>query len=119
MFDPVGTSARATAEQLSPHYGPKLSIDVEVALQERENSSGSERFFVDPISLASLIVSIASFAWTVYNDLRKKKTEPSADDLTKTIRIEFADSKVADPAVRDQVAKVVATELVKAAGSAS
>lgn len=34
---------------------------------------------MDPVALASLIVGVASLAWTIYADLRKHAAEPAAE----------------------------------------
>jgi hypothetical protein len=75
MTDPVSTGARAAAERLTPDFGPGLAADVEAALHTRGSQQRPEQYF-DPISLGALIVSIATLAWTIYTDLKKKTPQP-------------------------------------------
>jgi hypothetical protein len=114
MSDPIGDGARAAAERLSAQYGPRLTMDVEAALYARGQEQRPEQF-IDPISMAGLIVAIASLAWTVYTDLKNKKAQPSKDVVTRTVRIELRnrdDASKATPEITD----VVVTEVLKAAG---
>jgi hypothetical protein len=58
MTDPAADAARAAAVILAPSHGPNLPAEVEAALAARH---GPGRY-LDPVSLASLIVSIATLA---------------------------------------------------------
>ena len=69
MTDPAADAARSAAAILAPDLGPNLPAEVEAALAARDGQQRPDRF-LDPVSLASLIVSIATFAWTIYSDLR-------------------------------------------------
>ncbi|UBU15049.1 carboxymuconolactone decarboxylase family protein [Nonomuraea gerenzanensis] len=82
MPDPVADGARAAARRLG------LTADVESALQARRPDQ-----YLDPVSLASLIVSAAALAWTVYQDLRKKTDTPSPDVVSRTVRTELRRSR--------------------------
>ncbi|MGH3940601.1 MAG: hypothetical protein ACRDTG_18590 [Pseudonocardiaceae bacterium] len=114
MADPIEHCARAAAQRLAAHYGPALPADVEAALHTRGSTSRPEQY-LDPISLAGLIVSVATLAWTVYTDLRTKTPEPSPDALTRTIRVQMWDSTELDPAQRDRIIDIVVEETVQAA----
>ena len=113
MNDPIGHSARAAAQRLTAHYGPGLPADVEAALHTQGATHRPERY-VDPISLASLIVSVATLAWTVYNDLRTKTPQPAPDVVARTVRVRLSDTTGLDPAQRDRVIDVVVEETVQA-----
>lgn len=115
MTDPVSAGARAAAVRLAPDYGPGLAADVEAALYTRSSQQRPERYF-DPIALGALIVSIATLAWTVYTDLKKKTPSPAPDVVARTVRVEL--SKQGDTAAPGQVADVVVTEVIKAAQDA-
>jgi hypothetical protein len=118
MTDPVSAGARAAAERLASEYGPGLAADVEAALHTRGQEQRPDQFF-DPISLGSLIVGIASLAWTVYTGLKKKKTpKPDPDVVARTVRVELRkrdDTSTASPEITD----VVVTEVIKAAEDTS
>lgn len=91
MIDPIEHAARAAAHRLAAEHGPGLTTDVEAALHARGSTQHPEQY-LDPISLGSLIVSIASMAWTIYSDLKKKHRHrpppssagPSASDCPTT-----------------------------------
>lgn len=118
MTDPVSVGARAAAERLAPDYGPGLAADVEAALHSQGSEQQPERFF-DPISLGALIVSIATLAWTVYTDLKKKTPSPAPEVVSRTVRIELRkhDDSAAPPP--GQITDVVVTEVIKAAQETS
>ncbi len=112
MNDPVGTAARAAAQQLQAEAGPGLVAEVEAVLATRESPSAPPQY-VDPIALASLIVAIASLAWTVYTDLKKRTAQPAAEVVTRTIRVTRQDQGQA--AAPNHVVEVVVTETIRAA----
>lgn len=74
--------------------------------------------FLDPISLGGLIVSIATLAWTIYNDQRKHTPESPAETVTREIRITLRDQDVPLPADADRIIEVVATEVISRADRA-
>ncbi|MEU7835028.1 MULTISPECIES: hypothetical protein [unclassified Nonomuraea] len=88
MTDPAAEGARAAAHRLTAQYGPGLVTDVEAALHTRDASRRPDQY-LDPISLSSLIVSVAALAWTVYTDLKQKTSTPAADVVTRTVRTEL------------------------------
>ncbi|MFI6296628.1 hypothetical protein ACIBEJ_33915 [Nonomuraea sp. NPDC050790] len=88
MTDPAAEGARAAAHRLAAQHGPALTTDVEAALHARDTNRRPDQY-LDPISLGSLIVSVATLAWTVYTDLKKKTDTPSADVITRTVRTEL------------------------------
>jgi hypothetical protein len=75
MTDPAAAAARAAATILAPDLGPSLPAEVEAALAARDSQQRPGRY-LDPVSLASLIVSIATLAWTIYNDQRHRTPDP-------------------------------------------
>jgi hypothetical protein len=68
---------------------------------------------VDPIALASLIVAIASLAWTVYTDLKKRTAQPAAEVIARTVRVTRRDQGQAD--APDHIVEVVVSETIRAA----
>ena len=75
MTDPAADAARAAAAILAPDLGPNLPAEVEAALAARDTQQRPDRY-LDPVSLASLIVAIATLAWTIYNDQRTHTPDP-------------------------------------------
>src|SRR5580700_729699 len=95
MNDPVGIAARAAAQQLQAEAGPRLVAEVEAVLATRESPSAPPQY-VDPVALASLVVAIASLAWTVYTDLKKRTAQPAPEVVTRTVRVTRQDQGQAD-----------------------
>ena len=87
MDDAVSGIARAAAARLSANLGGQVVVGVEEALQAQEGGAPPERYF-DPISLGSLIVSVASLAWTVLTDLRRKHAKPLPDVVARRVRVQ-------------------------------
>jgi len=112
VIAPIEHSARAAAQRLADQYGPGLPVDVEAALHTRGATQRPERY-VDPISIAGLIVSIATLAWTVYNDLRTKAPEPSPAVVARTIRVQLSGTGGLDPAQRDRIIDIVVEKTVQ------
>ncbi len=111
MNDPVGVAARAAAQQLQAEAGPGLVAEIEAT---REAPSAPPQY-VDPIALASLIVAIASLAWTVYTDLKKRTAQPAAEVVARTVRVTRQDQGQA--AAPDHIVEVVVTETIRAAAA--
>jgi len=114
VTDPVEAVARAAAERMAPEYGPRLKTDVEAALYARESQRGPEQY-IDPVALGSLIVSIATLAWTIYSDLRKKTPDPAPEVAARTLRVELRRHTDGTP---DKITEVVVAEIVSGTGNA-
>ena len=112
MNDPVGMAARAAAQQLQADTGPGLVAEVEAVLATRKSPSAPPQY-VDPIALASLIVAVASLAWTVYTDLRKRTAKPAAEVVARTVRVTRRDQ--GQPAAPNHIIEVVVTETIHVA----
>jgi hypothetical protein len=113
--DPVAVLARSAAGRLSTRYGPELVPEVEAALYTR----GSEQRpgqYLDPVSLGSLIVGIASLAWSIYIGLKQKTPNPAPDVLARAVRDELRTRGNAAVEHQNEVTDVVVTEIVRAAG---
>jgi hypothetical protein len=117
MTDPVEAAARAAAVRLVDDTIPTLPADVERALASRDRPQNPDQYF-DPISLGALIVSVASLAWTVYKDLRKKTPSPSPDVVARTVRVQLDNPQELDSQRRDQIINITVQETIKAAESA-
>src|SRR4051812_23592310 len=64
--------ARRAADRLASSFGEELRDAVTREIAKDPLDSRTERL-IDPVSLASLIVSLAAFGWTVYRDLKKDR----------------------------------------------
>ena len=114
MTDPVATGARAAAQRLTPEYGPRLALDVEAALRARRLPQPPQ-YDLDPVSLGSLVVSVATLVWTIYADLRKGDTpDPAPDKVAHTVRIELRDLGEAGPIAHPLLVDVTITETIEA-----
>ncbi len=110
--DPAAQAARSAAGILAPDLGPALPAQVEAALAARESAQRPDRYF-DPVSLASLIVSVASLAWTVYNDQRSRTSDPKPDAVAREVRIKLREQDIALPAGTERITEIVATEITR------
>jgi urease gamma subunit len=70
--------------------------------------------FGDVVALASLVVSVATLAWTVYNDLRERAAKPAAEVVRRTVRVRLRED--GQDGVPDRVIEVVVDETIAAAG---
>jgi hypothetical protein len=87
MSGAVALAARAAAKRLAADYGPGLAAEVEAELHSSDSTAARRDRYIDPVSVASLIVAIASLAWNVYTDLRNKTAEPSPEAVARMVRI--------------------------------
>ena len=110
MTDPAADAARAAATTLAPDLGPALPAQVEAALAARDTAQRPDRYF-DPVSLASLIVSIATLAWTIYNDQRSHAPDPKPDAIARQVRITLREQDILLPAGTDRITEIVATAI--------
>ena len=113
MDDVAADAARAAAQALAGELGSQLPDDVETIVRAREDAT-VDQYVLDPISLAGLIVSAASFAWTIYRDLKTKTDTPARDVIERRVRVKVRDSQLdAPPAPRDRIIEVVVTEIMR------
>lgn len=117
MNDAVQQAARAAAARLAPEYGQRLPADVEAALHSADSTPRRDQY-LDPISLGGLIVSVATLAWTVYQDHKKKYNDPpAASVIIRTIRIELSDNGIPEQVgteQRDRIIQAVVEETTHA-----
>ena len=112
MTDPAGDAARSAAAILAPDLGPNLPAEVEAALAARDTQQRPDQYF-DPIGLASLIVSIATLAWTIYDGQREYASEPERSEIEREVRIIVRDQDMTMPTGTERVIEVVATEIIR------
>ena len=113
MAVPQEEIARLAAARLSNTLDPKLPQLVEGVLANPDLQHGGYKF--DPataISLASLIVSIAGFAWTVYQDLKKDAKAPDKSVIVRKTRIKFENTQKITREERDLLIEAVVEETV-------
>jgi hypothetical protein len=84
--DITSAIARRTAVRLAGTFGRNIGDEVEHELARDPLDSRPERV-LDPISLGALIVSLASFGWTVYRDLKKDREAAKTDRAAMERRV--------------------------------
>jgi hypothetical protein len=115
MTDPVAEAARAAAAALASQAGPGLLTEVEAALAARGTQQRPGRY-LDPVSLAGLIVAIATLAWTVYNDQRSRTPGPPPEIIARQVRITLREQDTALPDGTEHITEIIATEITRHAG---
>jgi hypothetical protein len=118
MSDPAADAARSAAAILAPDLGPSLPAEVEAALAARGTQQRPGRY-LDPVSLAGLIVAIATLAWTIYNDRRKDTPEPPSADIARQVRITLREQDTVLPSGTERITEIVATEITRHASPPS
>jgi hypothetical protein len=114
MTDHVTDAARSAAAILAPDLGRHLPTEVEAALAARSGDPRPDRY-LDVVSLGSLIVSVATLAWTIYDDQRNRTEgeKPAADSIARQVRIILRDQDMSLPPGTDRITEVVATEILR------
>jgi hypothetical protein len=114
MTDTVADAARSAAVILAPDLGRNVPVEVEAALAARGGDQRPDRYF-DPVSLGSLIVSVATLAWTIYNDRRNRAEgqKPEADSIARQVRITLREQATTLPVGSERITEVVATEIIR------
>lgn len=118
MADPIAAAARAAAERLVAEYGPQLASEVEAALAARKAPRRPDQY-IDPVSVGSLIVSVAALAWSVYSDLRKETPPPSHEAIARQVRYEVREYDGPGTDDSKRITSIVVTEVVQAAQETS
>jgi hypothetical protein len=113
MTDPTAAGARAAAERLDRRYGPGLPSEVEAVLLDAEPGGQPERY-IDPISLASLIVSVASLAWSIYSQRPGRAAAWRSDEIVRAVRTEMRRSEGVGHIPQCEVIEVVVAEVIQA-----
>jgi hypothetical protein len=78
--------ARRVADRLAPSLDPGLRVAVEQELVRDPLETPPQRV-IEPVSLAAFVVSLASFGWTVYRDLKKDRDAAKADGRETEARL--------------------------------
>lgn len=111
--EPIATTARAAARNLATEYGPGLEADVEAALYAGAEQRPGQ--YLDPVSVASLIVAIATLTWTIYNDQRKDTSEPEPELIERRVRTEIRERAHATPEEVSRITEIIVTEIIQTA----
>lgn len=114
MSDPVEVAARAVAALLAAEAGPGVIAEVDAALHARRHAERPGQF-VDLFSLGSFIVAVATLAWMIYADLRKKTPEPRPEEVERQVLIELREQGVADRKDAQRITAIAVTETLRAA----
>jgi len=104
--DPAAVAARAAAVVLAREHGPALPAEVEAALAARDAPQRPGRY-LDPVSLAGLIVAVATLAWTIYNDRRGRTAEPPPPEvIARQVRITLREQDTVLPPGAERVTEI-------------
>jgi hypothetical protein len=113
VTDPVADAARSAAVILAPDLGPNLPAEVEIALAARRASQRPDQY-ADLMSLASLIVAVATLAWTIYQDLREPTSQPPpVKMIAREIHFTFRDQHTIQPSSIERITDVIVTEITR------
>ena len=108
--------ARHAATRLAATLGPDLPAQVERELDP--DPLEPPKRLIDPVSLAALLVSVASLAWTIWHDIKKDHATSSHSEQDRALAAALAQS--APPALptpqRALLLQIVAEETVRIAG---
>jgi hypothetical protein len=110
--NPEAAAARATARRLQADGQQGLVAEVEAELAARSRPPQLRRYG-DPVELASLIVSAASLAWTVYADLRRRASKPPEPPVKEVTRIVRATLRERGQDTSDRVVDMVVAEVIR------
>ncbi|MGV9248781.1 hypothetical protein [Streptomyces sp. NPDC003710] len=117
MHDTITGGARAAALRLADRH-PGLPDHVEAALHRSSSDRAGQYGDLDPVGLASLVMNVATLAWTVYNDLRTRTPTPRTDVVQRHVRVRLSESDQApgsiDAADLEQIITVTVTEILNA-----
>jgi hypothetical protein len=113
MSDPIDTAARAAAQRLGTHHDPQLVAEVEAALLKRGAPTTVDQY-LDPISLGGLIVSVATLAWTVYNDRSGRDSCPSEEEVARAVTAQLGRTTTLDLAQHEQLITVIVQQTLAA-----
>ena len=110
--------ARRAAQKLALSIDPSLPALTERILSVEEESGrddGKDRYDMGTaIALASLLVSIAGLAWTIYRDLHRDGKKPGRDIIERRLRVETGEPDGIPASTRDLMIEVVVTEVIEA-----
>ncbi|WP_319053988.1 hypothetical protein [Streptomyces europaeiscabiei] len=131
----VEVSSRAAAKRLAADHGLDVVDQVEDALHDLEwevetdvsslewEERGPQQYALDPIALGSLIVSVATAAWTVYQDLAGRRRDAATpppvlqEAVVRQVRLQIVADGGGGPelggAVQERLCEVVVEEVLR------
>lgn len=119
MNDPAASGARQAAARLAD-----LDSDLPAAMERVLAGEGRPRMRgLDAnltLTLASFVLGLAQFGWSIYQEHRKERRDDSREVLIRRLqmRIEQADGEdLLPPGSRDRVVQVVVEEILSLEGS--
>ena len=111
MSSPQDEIARSAAAKLTDSIDAALPQLVEGVLADPDAKRDVEKYDLSlAIGLASLIVSIASFSWTLYKDLKKGDKNPDKSLIARKTRLKFKNIEKVSADDRDRIIEVVIKE---------
>ena len=113
MTDPVADAARSAAQILAGDLGPNLPAEVEAALHARGQDQQRPGQFLDPISLATLVVAVAQLAYSAYSDHRKHTGKPSQEAVERQVRNELREQDTTITPQTERITEVVVTVIIR------
>lgn len=110
--DAVADVSRAVARALEERVGHVgLEANVEAALMQSAAERPSR--YYDPLALGSLVISIVTLAWTVYQDLTAHKKNARYQDLVTEIQVRLDDASTSSrPEGRDVIVDLSVREIL-------
>jgi len=115
MTAPIARIARASARELAPTLGSTLSQDIEDLLRARSSGQPPRRY-VDGVAVASLVISAATFAWTICKDLLEHR-RLRADEVVERVKPQLPPIADVDEETTRTIIVVVVNNAISAAQS--
>ena len=108
--------ARLAAARLTATLGPDLPAQVDQELNA--DPLDPPKRLADPVSLAALLISVASLGWTIWHDLKKDHASSPRSEQADALAAALAPSSppALAPPQRTLLVRVVAEETVRIAG---
>ena len=113
MDSAVQAIARSAAEKLSRDLSDPVLVPETERILNNPDASRSETYEPIALSIAALIVSVASLAWTIYTDTRKANRTLDKNAVSRRIRVQLTDDANVAPPTRDAVIEVVVEETLR------
>lgn len=114
MTDIVAQVAREVASRLEQGAPLALSGGVEAALASRDGRTRQPDQYGDLVSLGGFLVSVATLAWTVYNDRRSSAVVPAKDVLVRAVKLKVEVVDDVDPGLQARVIDLSVEEVIRA-----
>jgi hypothetical protein len=106
--------ARAAAARIAAIDNiPRLENDVLRQLDDAA-STAPDQYEAVSIAIATVVISAATLAWTVYRDLRNDRMSLNSDAIARRVRVQIADQHPDIPAHdRNRIIDIVIDETVR------